>query len=265
MKRSVQPATLIALGVLSVLLILALADLGFFESGRMTKGFRNVGIFARDLVPPDLDPALLRTLVVSLAETVEMAFAGTLLGAAAGLPLSVLAARPLSGAGVARVTRVLLAFVRTVPSLLWALVFVILFGLGPVAGVLGIAVYTLGYIGKLYYEAFEGLDPDVLEAVRATGAGRVQLVRHAALPEAANALVSNLLYAFEYNVRASSILGFVGAGGIGFYLLRYLQLFEYQRLTTAILMLLVLVVGIDAASRRFRKRFVLHPAAGFDG
>lgn len=265
MRRPLQPATLVALGTLAVLLVLALADLGFFEPGRMTRGLRNAGVFARDLVPPDVDPDLLRTLALSLAETVEMAFAGTLLGAALGLPLSVLAARPLSGVALARVMRLVLAFVRTVPSLLWALVFVILFGLGPVAGVLGIAVYTLGYVGKLYYEAFEGLDPDVLEAVRATGAGRIQLVRHAALPEAANALVSNLLYAFEYNVRASSILGFVGAGGIGYYLLRFLQLLEYQKLTTAILMLLALVVGIDLASRRFRKRFLPHPAAGFDG
>lgn len=239
-----------------VLLLLALGDLGFFEDAKLGRGVRNLAVFAGDLVPPDVGGDTVWTLVVSLAETVEMAFAGTVLGAALGLPLAVLAAKPLAGPLVSRLTRVALAFLRTVPSLLWALVFVILFGLGPVAGVLGLAVYTLGYVGKLYYEALEGVDPDVLEAFRATGAGRLQLVRQAALPEAANALVSHLLYAFEYNVRASSILGFVGAGGIGFYLMRYISLFEYRRLTTALLLLLGVVVLIDGASRLVRRRFL---------
>lgn len=244
-----------------VLLILSLADLGFFEGATLGRGVRNLGVFAADLVPPDVDVDTVWTLTVSLAETVEMAFVGTVLGAAVGLPLAVLAAKPLAGPLVSRATRILLAFLRTVPSLLWALVFVILFGLGPVAGVLGLAVYTLGYVGKLYYEALEGVDPDVLEAFRATGATRLQLVRQAALPEAANALVSQLLYAFEYNVRASSVLGFVGAGGIGFYLMRYIALFEYRRLTTALLMLLAVVVVIDGLSRLIRRRY-LHDQPG---
>lgn len=244
-----------------LLLVLALADLGFGEGAKLGRGLRNLAVFSADLVPPDVGGDTVWTLAKSLAETVEMAFAGTVLGAALGLPLAVLAAKPLAGRLVSRVTRVLLAFLRTVPSLLWALVFVILFGLGPVAGVLGLAAYTLGYVGKLYYEALEGVDPDVLEAFRATGATRLQLVRQAALPEAANALVSHLLYAFEYNVRASSILGFVGAGGIGFYLMRYISLFEYRRLTTALLLLLGVVVAIDGVSRLIRRRF-LHDAPG---
>lgn len=240
---------------------LVLVDLGFFEPGRVGGGLRNLAIFSADLVPPATDADTVATLVRALAETLEMAFAGTVLGAVLGLPLAILAARPLAGPVVSRVTRVVLAFLRTVPSLLWAIVFVILFGFGPVPGVFGLAFYTLGYVGKLYYEALEGLDPDILEAVRASGATRLQLVRHAALPEAGNALLSHLLYAFEYNVRASSILGFVGAGGVGWYLMRYIALFEYQRLATAVLMLLVVVVAIDGASRAVRRRF-LHDTPG---
>ena len=249
-------ASAVVAGVVAVLLVLALGDLGFFEGAKLGRGLRNLAVFAQDLVPPDVSGDTVWTLVVSLAETVEMAFVGTVLGAALGLPLAILAAKPLAGPVVSRVTRVVLAFLRTVPSLRWALVFVILFGLGPVAGVLGLAAYTLGYVGKLYYEALEAVDPDVLEAFRATGATRLQLVRQAALPEAANALVSHLLYAFEYNVRASSILGFVGAGGIGFYLMRYISLFEYRRLTTALLLLLAVVVLIDAGSRVVRRRYL---------
>lgn len=255
-SAGMQPATLAALAVLGLLFAATLADLGFFEEDA-ARGFRNLAEFSGDFFPPDLSADTLKALSRALLETVQMAFAGTVLGAALGLPFAVLAAKPLSGPVVARLARVFLAFVRTVPSLLWALVFVIAFGLGPVAGVLGLTLYTMGYVGKLYYEALEGLDPDVLEAVRASGASRLQLVRHAALPEAANALLSHVLYAFEYNVRASSILGFVGAGGIGWYVARYMDVFAYDRITTAILLLLVLVVVIDAVSRLLRKRFLL--------
>lgn len=247
---------------LTVVLVASLVDLGFFESGRMARGLANLPVFLADFFPPDFSADVLGDLVGALVETVQMAFVGTLLGAALGLPFAVAAARTLAPPIVARPVRLVLAFVRTVPSLLWALVFVILFGLGPLPGVLGLAVYTMGYVGKLWYEAFEGLDPDVLDAVRATGAGRVAIVRHAAVPEAANALLSQLLYAFEYNVRASSILGFVGAGGIGFYLFRYFELFEYGKLTTAVLMLLVLVVAIDVVGRRIRRRFLHAPPEG---
>lgn len=248
-------------GIVGSVFALVLVDLGFFESGRLGNGFRNLGVFSKDLFPPATDGETIGTLVRAIAETIEMAFAGTVLGALLGLPLAVLAAKPLSGPFTSRATRLVLAFLRTVPSLLWAIVFVILFGFGPVPGVFGLAFYTLGYVGKLYYETLEGLDPDILEAVRATGATRLQLVRHAAVPEAGNALLSHLLYAFEYNVRASSILGFVGAGGVGWYLMRYIALFEYQRLATAVLMLLVVVVAIDATSRVVRRRF-LHDAPG---
>jgi phosphonate transport system permease protein len=150
--------------------------------------------------------------------------------------------------------------VRTIPSLLWAIVFIIMVGLGPLAGVLGLAFYTLGYLGKLFYEALEAVDPEVVEAVRSTGASRAQLARHAVLPEAAHALLSQTLFVFEYNVRASSILGLVGAGGIGFYLLRYLQLLEYQALATALLLLLVAVLAIEALGQQLRRRFLPAPA-----
>jgi phosphonate transport system permease protein len=144
--------------------------------------------------------------------------------------------------------KVALAFVRTVPAVLWAIFFVVAVGLGPAAGTLGVALYTVGYLGKIFYEQFEGTDLEVVEAVRGVGAGRLALARHAILPEASNGIVSQLLFMFEYNVRSSSIMGFVGAGGIGFYLLGYVQLLEYQSLMTAVLVTLAAVVAIDRMS-----------------
>jgi phosphonate transport system permease protein len=251
--RRVRPwAVGVALG--AALLAWSLLDLGFFDAQRWARGAGNLVVFLGDLTPPTTEAGLLATLAGALVETLQMAYVGTVLGAALALPLAVLAARPLAPEGVRQGVRFVLAAVRTIPSLLWALLFVIMVGLGPLAGMLGIAAYTLGYLGKLFYEALEGVDPEVVEALRATGASRSQLARHAVLPEAANALVGQSLFVFEYNVRASSILGFVGAGGIGFYLLRYLQLLEYRSLATALLLLLATVLVIEAASDRLRRR-----------
>lgn len=252
------------IAVLLTLLVLfvTMARVGFFEAERWDHAGRNLRIILGDFWPPNLDRQLLRDLGDSLLETVEMAYAGTLLGAVIALPLSVLAARNLAGRYVSSVARVILAIARTIPALVWALLFIIMVGLGPLPGVLGLAFYTVGYLGKLYYEAFEGVDPEVMEAVRSTGASTPQLVRHAVLPESANILLSQLMFIFEYNVRASSILGFVGAGGIGTDILNFLQFFQYDRLATALLLLLILVLLIDWTSGRLRRRFLLHPHAG---
>jgi len=127
--------------------------------------------------------------------------------------------------------------VRTIPVLLWAILFVILVGLGPLAGTLGIAVYTVGYLAKIYAELFEGTDPEVLEG--------------------ANVLLSQLLFMLEYNIRASSVLGFVGAGGIGFVMQVYLQTLDYQRLATLLLLILAVVLVMDGISGWLRKHFLL--------
>ena len=243
-----------------VALAAVLVDLGLADAARLAAGLANIGTFSRDLFPPD--PAVVVPVAGAMIETVEIAFAGTLLGFALALPLALAATEAVSGRAISAALRALLAFVRTIPSLLWAIVFVVAVGLGPAAGALGIAMYSLGYMGKLFSDAFEGVDPEVLEAVRAVGAGRVQLARFAILPESAHAVLAQLLFVFEYNVRASSILGFVGAGGIGFYLLGYVQALQYDRLMTALLVTFAAVLLIDAASERLRQRYVVPGARG---
>jgi phosphonate transport system permease protein len=237
-------------GAALVLLLVSLANLGLLDAARLEKGARNISLFLRDLFPPDL--SVLPTVAWALVETVQMAFAGTMLGFAFALPLSLAATRVLLRPPVSTTFRLLLAFIRTVPSLLWAIVFVVAVGLGPGAGTLGIALYTTGYLGKVFYEAFEGVDHEILEAVRGVGCSRLQLARYAVLPESANLVLAQLLFLFEYNVRASAIMGFVGAGGIGFYLLGYIQALQYDRMLTALLLTLLVVIFIDWSSGRIR-------------
>ena len=249
-----------AAALLAGSVVWVLADAGLFEPGRATRGLRNVGLFLSDAFPINRDPGFARALLDALWETIQMAWAGTVLGGVLAIPFAVIAASPLSRPGLSHASRAFLAAVRTIPSLVWAIVFVILVGLGSLAGILALAAYTLGYLGKLFYEALEAVDPEILDATRATGASRLQVMRHAALPEAGNALVSQSLFALEYNIRASSILGLVGAGGIGFYILRAIERLDYASLATALLLMFVLLLAVDVASRAVRKRF-LHPGA----
>ncbi|MEM4152424.1 MAG: ABC transporter permease subunit, partial [Nitrososphaerota archaeon] len=142
-----------------------------------------------------------------------------------------------------------------VPAILWALIFVVIAGFGPLAGVLALTFYTAGYLGKLFYEAFDSVSSEVLEAVRGVGASRLQQLRFAILPESANYILSQLLFIFEYNVRASSIVGLVGAGGVGYLILALTQSLRYSGLLTVVLILLAFVLAIDFASSRIRARY----------
>lgn len=239
---------------LGLLLAVSLARVGLLDGGRLGRGIRNLAEFGIGLFPPD--PSSLPTLSGAMLETLEMAFVGTALGTALALPLALLASPVLFGPAVTGPVKLVLAVVRTVPSLFWAIVFVVAVGLGPAAGTLAVALYSLGYLGKLLYETFDAVDPEVIEAIRGAGAGRLQLARYAVIPEAANGILAQVLFMFEYNVRASSIMGFVGAGGIGYYLLGYMQLLRYDLLLSALLVTLVVVIAIDRASALIRRLYL---------
>lgn len=242
-------------GALLLLLAVVLGQLGFFDPGRLSRGAANLATFARDLVPPDV--GILPLAGRALLETVQMAFAGTALGFLLSLPLGILGTRTLFPSPLVLAVRLLIGIVRTIPSLLWAVLFVIVVGLGPLAGTLALAFYTVGYLAKLYAEFFEGVDPEIIEAARGVGANRLHLARFVLWPESANSVLSQLLFMFEYNIRASAILGFVGAGGIGFYMQAYLNTLAYRRLATLLLLILALVLAMDLLSTWVRKRYLL--------
>jgi phosphonate transport system permease protein len=247
--------------LLSLLGVAAIIGVGVWSAAalelridRLT-GLGNLFVLLRESLPPDA--SLLGVAIQAVVETLQIAFLGTMLGAVIALPLGLLGSRNLFGRGVTVPSRLVLAGIRTLPALLWAVVFVVAVGLGPLAGVLASAVYTVGYLGKLQYESIEGLDPAPIHAIGASGASRVQVIRYVVLPEGANHLLSQVLFMFEHNVRASSIFGFVGAGGIGFYISAYLTVFQYRSVMTLLLAVFVTILVIDYVSVRLRDRFLV--------
>jgi len=239
--------------VIIILIILASINLKFSPI-KFIGGIPNLFIFAKDAMPPDA--TVLSVALTSIFETIQMAFLGTLFGALISLPLAMFASRNIFDKKTVIPIRIILAAIRTMPSLLWAVIFVIMVGFGPFAGVLAIIMYTIGYLSKLQYESIEGISPEPLEAVSATGANKFKLIRFVVLPENANNLLSQLLFMFEYNVRASTILGFVGAGGIGFYIAGYLKLLEYDKIITLLFVILIIVLIIDYLSTKVRDKYL---------
>ena len=175
-----------------------------------------------------------------------------------------LAARNLNSKWVYAPIRAILAAIRTFPSILWAILFVIMVGLGPFAGILAIIMYTIGFVAKLQYESIETVDADPMDAVSSIGVSKGQLIRYVVLPESAPHLISQILYMFDYNVRQSSILGLVGAGGIGFYIINYIKFFEYGKAAVFMLVVLGAVLIIDWVSVKIRDKYIVKSQRGME-
>ena len=185
--------------------------------------------------------------------TVQIATLGSLLGAVLALPLGVLASRNLGAPpALAWAAKGLLDLCRAIHTLVFGLVLVGIVGLGPTAGILAIGLHSMGSYGKLFAESVETLDMGAIDAVRATGAGPAQVFFNAVWPAVVPQFVSNHLYVWEFNIRDSTILGLIGAGGLGLLISEATSLFQWSRLATILLVLVALVAGFDAMSRRIR-------------
>ncbi|MFL2981489.1 MAG: phosphonate ABC transporter, permease protein PhnE [Candidatus Poseidoniaceae archaeon] len=188
--------------------------------------------------------------------TIKMAFVSTLIGFIISVPLASLSANNLVPLPIAIPARVLLAGLRSLPSIIWALLFAIALGFGPLPGILAMTLYTIGYLGKLQYEAMEGIANAPLESAMAMGLTHSERLFHVVIPEASNDLLSQLLFMFEYNVRHGTVLGLVGAGGIGMYIDNYINPpFAYDKAFALLIVVFVVVVIIDLISM-FVRSFV---------
>ncbi len=227
-----------------------------FEWGALfsTQGARHAADFMSRLLPPDA--SVTGTALTALLETVQMALLGTTFGALLSLPLALMAAKNLSPRCLYFPARGALNLIRAVPSVVWGLFFVAAVGLGSVAGVLALTFYTVGYLGKFFYETFEAADDSAATALRCAGASTPQVFQYAILPQSAPLLLNYGLFMLEYNIRAATILGVVGAGGIGFYLFVYMQQFDYTKAATVLLILLAVVLAMDALSAWVRRTLV---------
>ena len=188
-----------------------------------------------------------------LGETILMAYVGTALGAIAAFFLCFLAAANVAPGRWTRVAvRRFCEVCRTVPLLVFALLFVIAFGLGPLAGVLAVVIHTMGALGKLFAEVIENIDMKPVEGIAATGAAWPVAMRHGVVPQTASNFVSYTLLRFEINVRESAVMGFVGAGGIGQDLIEAIRKFYYSDVSAILLMILITVAIIDTLTTRLR-------------
>lgn len=200
-------------------------------------------------LPPNMEPRVLARLGWKMVETMQIAVAGAVIGVILSLPVALLAARGLiAGHWVNQIVRTVLGFIRAVPDIAWALVFVVAVGLGPFAGMLAIVVDTIGFCGRFFADDMEGTDKGAAESLTATGARKIDVVACATIPAAMPAFISTSLYALEKAVRSSTILGLVGAGGIGIELKVGFDLFDYPTAMTVILMIAVVVIGIEQLS-----------------
>lgn len=186
--------------------------------------------------------------------TIVIGTLGSLLGALLGLPLGILAARNLgAGSAIHWLSKLLLDASRSVHTLVFGLILVGIVGLGPTAGILAIGLHSMGTYGKLYAESIETLDMAAIEAVRAVGASPLQIFFHAIWPAVVPQWLSSHLYIWEYNVRDSTVLGLIGAGGLGALISEAISLFQWGRLSTILLVVVLMVFSFDALSRRVRQ------------
>lgn len=217
--------------------------------------FTNFGQFT-DLLMRMSQPAwdYLPVIIRPLYETIQMAILGTTIGAALTIPFSVLAASNLvHNRWLRGGIRLVLDLVRMLPDLLLAAIFVAIFGIGSTAGVVTLAIFSFGMVSKLFYEVIETIDMGPLEALESAGANQLTTIWYAVLPQILNQFVSYFLYTLEINVRASTVLGYLGAGGIGVFLQRSLNEFNYSQTAVIILATLVVVMVIDGVSNHLRR------------
>ncbi|MBM3598370.1 MAG: phosphonate ABC transporter, permease protein PhnE [Alphaproteobacteria bacterium] len=223
---------------------------------RLWSGLSELGTLTRVMFPP-ASGGNMDLFLAGILETLAMAFLGTLIGGAIAFPLSFLAAKNILPAwlfhfGVRRVFDVL----RGVDVMIWALIFVVAIGLGPLAGILAIAISDAGTLAKLFSEAIENIDRKQTEGVRSTGANAVKVMRFGVIPQVLPVMLSFTLYMFESNTRSATILGIVGAGGIGLLLADRIRANVWDQACLIIILILVTVYFIDFVSKRLRERLI---------
>ncbi|MEI7925628.1 MAG: phosphonate ABC transporter, permease protein PhnE [Chloroflexota bacterium] len=273
--------------VLSVLLVAGLLLWGLEATnarpGELIAGLPNIRNFIVRMFPPsfELVDETLQTPSISLGfvtiprigfasvtfpfpeilyaviQTIQIAIVGTVFAIVLSIPFALLAARNIAPhPAVYLTTRMLLNANRAVPDIIFALIFVAAVGLGPFGGVMALAVGSIGFMAKVFAEAIEAIDPEQVKAIRATGASRWQIISYAVVPQAMPLVISYALLLFEHNVRSATILGLVGAGGVGFVLSKYMALFQYDLLLGALIFIVLMVTLVDRFSDSVRRRFI---------
>lgn len=259
MEQPKAPATagrLLTLGTLAIFfaLLWVAARQTDFSLMDLWTGANDFFVFFLRLNP---DWRALSQIWAPLLETLQIAYLGTVFGTLLAAPLIFLASfNTTANAPVMWIARTILTLIRSIPDLLYAAILAPILAIGPLPGVVALTIFTMAVLAKLASETVEAVDPGPLEALRATGAGRNRMIVFAVLPQIAATMTSYILYVFEINVRASTVLGLVGAGGLGQLLVTYLNFFDYEGIAVLIIVIFAVVLVIDAASVYLRSRLL---------
>ncbi len=248
-----------AYSVLHLCLVILLIILCFYYTGlldrrRILEGVPSILSLLWESMPPRFNEA--RSWLKPLLDTIAMSIAGTAIAIALSVPLGLLAARNTSpGPMMYRSARALLNGLRSVPELIMGIVFVAAVGFGALPGVLALGLHSVGMVGKFFAESIEHAAREPIEAVEAAGASRLQVIIHGVLPQVLPQMADVSVYRWEYNFRASTVMGMVGAGGIGFELMSSLRLMQYQDVSGLLVVILLTVTLVDSLGSALRKRF----------
>ncbi len=227
---------------------------GLFDGPRLAEGVPSLFSLLGEMLPPNFTDW--RNWIKPLIDTLAMSVAGTALAVAFSLPLAFLAARDTTPHPVVyQVARGMLNALRSVPELILGIIFVAAVGFGALPGVLALGLHSIGMVGKFFAETIEHTDPAPIEAARAAGGTPLQVILHGVLPQVLPQMADISIYRWEYNFRASTVMGMVGAGGIGFELMGSLRIMQYQDVSAILLVILAMVTTVDALSGALRQRF----------
>lgn len=252
-RRASRHAQLHALAVLGVVLVAA-HHVKLTDVATLAEGLPAIATLAAESVPPKFDNW--RAWIGPLVDTLAMSLAGTALAVAFSAPLGFLAARNTSPHPlVYRSAKLVLNGLRSVPELILGIVFVAAVGFGALPGVLALGLHSIGMVGKFFAESVEHVDEAPVEAVRATGTAALGVLWHGVLPQVIPQFADVSIYRWEYNFRASTVMGMVGAGGIGFELVGSLRIMDYREVAAILLVILAMVTLVDGLSAVLRRRF----------
>lgn len=255
-RRARTAAVTALLGVAVVVGAFVFVDL--FNPARYRDALHTIAVLASDAMPPVFERW--RKWGRPLLDTLAMSVAGTVLACLAALPLSLLAARNVTpsrlGARLGALVRLFLNTVRSIPGVVWGVIFVAAVGFGPLPGVFALACHSTGMLGKFYAEILEHVDPAPGDALKSHGVSRLGVLRFSVLPQILPRLVDVTVYRWEHNVRAATVLGLVGAGGLGLEIMTAFHLFEYREAAALIIVLLALVTVINLMGERIRSHFL---------
>ncbi|MGP1397638.1 MAG: phosphonate ABC transporter, permease protein PhnE [Inquilinaceae bacterium] len=238
-------------GALAGLLIWGWGPVEMHNATALVTDGGNMAVYLRGFLEPEFHdwPTYLREMVI----TVQIAVWGTFLAVVAGIPLGILSSANMAPAWVVQPVRRLMDAFRAINEIVFAMLFVVAVGLGPFAGVMALFIHTTGVIAKLFSEAVEAIDPRPVEGIRATGASRIQEITFGVIPQVLPLWISYTLYRFESNVRSATVLGIVGAGGIGQLLWEYIRGFYYAETAAVLIVIIVSVSLLDILSQRLRR------------